>query len=190
MILDVALFKVINISWGWEWIAPFMRMMSTLEYFIPGMAILVVWMLVRDGRRGRWTVLALILLVTATDQISSHVIKPAVGRPRPCRPEAGIEGVRTHGVGCSSRGAFPSSHAANMAAVATLFAILYRKSLIPALLIAFLVGYSRIYLGVHYPTDVLAGWLLGAGLGWLAARGVSRCDRWWLERKFPSGVAS
>lgn len=190
MSLDVALFKMININWGWEWLAPFMRVMSTLDYFIPAMAILVLWMLIRDGRRGRWAVLTLILLVTAADQISSHVIKPAVGRPRPCREEAGIEGVRTHGVGCSSRGSFPSSHAANMGAVATLFAMLYRKSLIPALLIAFLVGYSRIYLGVHYPADVLAGWLLGAILGWLAARGVSRTDKWWLERKLPPGVPS
>jgi len=117
---DVALFRFLNIRLGWDGLAPFMKVMSTLEYFLPVLLILVAWMILRDGRRGRITVLALLLLIPVADQLSSHVLKPWVGRVRPCRAEAGIEGVKTHGARCSSRGSFPSSHAANIGAAALL----------------------------------------------------------------------
>ena len=182
MTLDVALFRLLNIRLGWDGLAPFMKVMSTLEYFIPVLVALVAWMIFRDGWRGRTTVLALLLLIPAADQLSSHVLKPWVGRVRPCRPEAGIEGVRTHGVGCSSRGSFPSSHAANIGAAAFLLGWRYRRAWFVAALLAFLVGYSRVYLGVHYPFDVVGGWTLGAGLG-LGAVGMAEWgDRWWVRR--------
>jgi undecaprenyl-diphosphatase len=169
MSVDLALFRLINITWGWDALAPAMRFLSGFVYWIPLLVLLVLWMLFRDGRRGRITVLLLLFLIPATDQLSSHALKPLVARPRPCRAEAAIEGVRTHGARCSRRGSFPSSHAANVAAAATLLALRYRRARIPAGLIAFLVGYSRIYLGVHYPSDVAGGWLLGALLGGGAA---------------------
>jgi undecaprenyl-diphosphatase len=179
MNLDLALFRLINIDLGWDSLAPFMKTMSTLKYFLPLIVVLVGWMLWRDGRRGRMTVLALIVLLPVSDQLSSHVIKPAVGRPRPCRPEAGIEGVKTHGVHCSSRGSFPSSHAVNIAAVAFLLWRRYRRAAWVAALLVFLVGYSRIYLGVHYPLDVLAGWVLGGALGGGVALGTRRIEVRW-----------
>jgi undecaprenyl-diphosphatase len=169
MNVDIFLFRLINITWGWDVLAPAMKFFSVFKYWIPLLVPLVLWMVVRDGRRGRITVLLLMLLIPATDLISSRVLKPLVGRPRPCRVEAGIEGVRTHGARCSRRGSFPSSHAANAAAVATLLALRYRRARFLAILIAFLVGYSRVYLGVHYPSDVAGGWILGASLGGAAA---------------------
>ncbi len=167
--VDLALFRLINIAWGWDALAPVMRFFSGFVYWLPLLVLLALWMLFRDGRRGRITVLLLLFLVPTTDQVSSHLLKPLVGRPRPCRVEAGIAGVRTHGARCSHRGSFPSSHAANVAAVAALLALRYRRARLPAGLIAFMVGYSRVYLGVHYPSDVAGGWLLGALLGGAAA---------------------
>lgn len=177
MNLDVALFRLINIDMGWDFLAPFMRVMSHLQYFIPFILVLVIWMAWKDGSRGRVTILCLLVLIPLTDQVSSHVLKPMVARPRPCRAEAGIEGVRNHGARCSGRGSFPSSHAANIAAVAMLFAWRYRRSLWIGIVFAFLVGYSRIYLGVHYPLDVLGGWILGAGLGALVAWAAFAAER-------------
>jgi undecaprenyl-diphosphatase len=181
MSLDTALFRVINITLGADALAPFMRAMSNPRVFLPLIVVVVAWMLWRDGLRGRATVLALVLLITASDQLSSHVLKPLVQRPRPCLPEAGIEGVRTHGARCSHRGSFPSSHAVNIAAAAMLLGWRYRRAAWLAALFAFLVGYSRVYLGVHYPLDVVGGWLLGAGLGWGAALGVRWGEGRWSE---------
>ncbi len=174
MSLDLALFRLINIRWGTDALAPVMRAFSNPVYGIPLFLALVLWMLFRDGARGRAVVLVLLLLVPAADQLSSHVLKPLVHRPRPCRVEAGIAGVKNHGAHCSSRGSFPSSHAVNTAAVAVLLALIYRKWAVPAAFLVLAVGYSRVYLGVHYPSDILGGWLvggaLGAGAAWLAAR--------------------
>ena len=180
--LDLALFRLINLRCETDLLEPVMKTLSDLESFLPAILILVIWMVWRDKRRGRFAVLALIVLVPLTDQISSHLLKPAFDRPRPCREEAGIEGVRTHGVGCSHRGSFPSSHATNTAGAGMLLALVYRRwSIAVASILVFLVGYSRIYLGVHYPSDVLAGWVLGAGLGLLVWRGMRLAENRWLD---------
>ncbi len=177
--LDETLFRFFNITLGSTTLAPVMKVLSDLQSFIPLILIAVLWMVFRDGTRGRVTVLMLILTVTVTDQVSSSVLKPLFGRPRPCRPEAGIEGVRTYGVGCSHRGSFPSSHAANIAGAMLVLALRYRRSAPWTLTLAFLVGYSRIFLGVHYPADVLFGWLVGGSLAWgLVALGRKGEARW------------
>ncbi len=181
MMLDRSLFRLINITLGADALAPVMKFFSNPVYAAPLLVALVVWMVWRDGRRGRVTVLALLLLVPVADQVSSSVLKPLIGRPRPCRAVAAIEGVRNHGAHCSSSGSFPSGHATNIAAVAMLLAWRYRRWAWAAIAAAFLVGYSRIYLGVHYPSDVLGGWALGAGLGALAALAAARAEARWQD---------
>ena len=170
MNLDVTLLHLVNATWGWDALAPVMKGLSNPAYFAPVILALVGWLGFREGKRGRAVLLSALLVVAATDQVSSHVLKPWFGRPRPCRAEAGLGFVQTHGARCSGRGSFPSSHAANIAGIMVLLGLRYRKWLVPALLLAFLVGYSRMYLGLHYPSDVLAGWLLGSLFGWGAAR--------------------
>ena len=73
MNLDLTLFRLINIAWGWDALAPAMRFLSGLVYWMPLLALLLLWMLFRDGRRGRITVLLLLFLVPATDQIARNV---------------------------------------------------------------------------------------------------------------------
>jgi undecaprenyl-diphosphatase len=167
--LDAALFRLLNVTWGTDALAPLMKRITDPQTFLPFGIALVVWMVWRDGWRGRVTVLGLLLLVTASDQISSHVVKPLVARPRPCRVEAGIEGVKTHGARCSRRGSFPSSHAANCGAALAFLAFRYRRRWVLGIGIplASAVGYSRIYLGLHYPSDILGGWVLGGLVGWV-----------------------
>jgi undecaprenyl-diphosphatase len=71
-----------------------------------------------------------------------------------------LEAVRLL-VGCTHSLSFPSSHAANISAQALLFAYLYRPLVFPLFLVAAAVGYSRVYVGVHYPSDVAGGVLVG-----------------------------
>jgi undecaprenyl-diphosphatase len=114
--------------------------------------------MIKGGRKGRVVGLLLIPILTMSDQMSSSVLKPLFGRIRPCHA---LEQVRLL-VGCGGRLSFPSSHATNMSAVALLFAYFYRKGVIWFMSIAFFVGFSRIYVGVHYPGDVLFGFLVGS----------------------------
>lgn len=78
---------------------------------------------------------------------------------------------------------FPSGHAANNMAVAIVLLCLYPRRGWLYLPVALLIGYSRIYTGSHWPTDVLGGWALGALGGWLAVRALE-----WFIRRFGKGI--
>ncbi len=105
------------------------------------------------------TVLAVLLAMLVSD----GVLKPAVNRPRPfiAHPSLHTAGARP------ASGSFPSGHAAESFAGALLLASTWPQARVGIWAVAALVGVSRVYLGVHYPTDVLAGALVGLAVGWL-----------------------
>ncbi len=126
-----------------------------------------LWLLIRGGRRGRIVAIMLVPLLFLSDKLSSSVIKEIVGRPRPCHEMNGLPIVQSIHllVDCGSGKSFPSSHAVNNFAVATLFTFYYRRWMYAFLGWAFLVALSRPAVGVHYPSDILAGALIGAFVG-------------------------
>ncbi|MEO1172031.1 MAG: phosphatase PAP2 family protein, partial [Myxococcota bacterium] len=131
---------------------------SGLEYFLPVIVPAWLWLVWRGGRVGRTLAAVAVALVVLSDQGSAGVLKPLFGRPRPHSPAPG----------------FPSSHASNLFAQATLFSYFYPR-LTPVLLaIASVTGFSRVYLGKHYPLDVFAGAVFGALCGALAIAVVLR----------------
>jgi undecaprenyl-diphosphatase len=127
--------------------------------------LLAVWigLLAKGGRRGRVVALLLIPLLVVADQMSSSLIKQWVLRPRPCHWNNGVA-ILPHVhllVHCGGGMAFPSSHAVNNFAVATLFAWAYRRYAPAFYCWAAIVAISRIAVGVHYPSDVAGGAFLG-----------------------------
>ena len=117
---------------------------------------------------------ALVLSLLITNSVLKNLIKEA--RPFVTYPE--IIPLVTH-VSASSY-AFPSGHAsASFAAAPLFFHYLPKKFGIPALILAFLVSFSRLYLGVHYPLDVLAGVVIGLGCAWLAVKMVQEVLKLW-----------
>lgn len=130
------------------------------------LALIWIMLIVKGGRRGRLAALVLVPLILVSDQLNSHVIKDLVGRPRPCHL---VNGVRIMNdirmlVDCGPGFSFMSSHAVNNAAAATVLSHYYPRWTWAFVLWAALVALSRVFVGAHYPLDVVSGALLGAGI--------------------------
>jgi len=132
---------------------------------VPGLLAAALFVL-RENKKKALIVLGLTALTVAiSDPFSSQILKKIFTRPRPCHPEFFVEG------GCFLLGmwksfSFPSSHSMNMFAVAMLYACFYPKYGIYFFAFASMIGYTRVYNGVHYPSDVLGGALFGCLTGW------------------------
>ncbi len=139
---------------------------------IPVIAI-VFLVLLRGNREMRVAILFAILAVAAADQITSSLVKPYFDRPRPFET---IPGTRQ--LVDAHDSSFPSSHAANTFAAGTFLAARFSR-LRALLIVPVIVAYSRVYVGVHTPLDVVAGGALGAAIGgaFLALDSVVR-GRW------------
>jgi undecaprenyl-diphosphatase len=121
---------------------------------IYGLAL--VSLLIWGRKRFVWVVVFSLAVVALTDQSSSAWLKPIFERLRPCKT------MDVHLlVGCGAGYSFPSSHATNLFGQAFFFGLLFKKYLPYFLGFAFLVGVSRIFVGVHYPLDVIGGMILG-----------------------------
>ncbi|MEI7811516.1 MAG: phosphatase PAP2 family protein [Ignavibacteria bacterium] len=128
--------------------------------------ILLCLCFIKGGKSGKIAVVGAVILIIFSDQLSSHFIKNWVARIRPCNV---LPNTRVLD-GYSGSYSFPSSHAVNNFAEFMFFSILYPRLRKILFTIAFLVSFSRIYVGRHYPSDVIGGAVLGCAVGYLFAR--------------------
>lgn len=147
------------------WLDQTMVIISGKLTWIPLYACLI-YILVKSYKTEAWkSILYLISTVILADQISSSIFKPLFKRLRPCHVEEFQSWIHLPD-GCGGLYGFCSSHSANAFALAIGFYLLTKNKLTGALLTfwAIMISYSRIYLGAHYPLDVLTGAIIG-GLG-------------------------
>ena len=115
-----------------------------------------------------------IATIAASDLISSRIIKPGIGRLRPCNDPEMIHGLRLLVDHCGQNGSFTSSHAANHFAMAMYFfmSLKWKAKWTAALFFAWATAicYAQVYVGVHFPFDVLGGALLGVLVGFTTGR--------------------
>lgn len=157
--LDRELFLFLN-GLGHPYLDQFMIWMSAKLIWIP-LYLLIIGFLIKRYRKNAWIpILLIIAAVGLSDFITSGLMKPLFERLRPCR-DPDLTGLVVNIGGCGKYG-FASSHAANTMALAVFVQLLYRNGFGLTLIgWSVLVSYSRIYLGVHYPGDILAGMFIG-----------------------------
>jgi len=154
---DEGTFRLLNGHWLnpiLDRLLPFVT--NAGNFILPFVLAAIVIVLVGRVRGLRFLVLAVVSVVVA-DAIGTHIFKYSFLRARPCMALADVRLL----VGCTNLPSFPSNHAVNASVLATLTTLYMPRLWLPATALAILVGYSRVYVGVHYPLDVLAGSVLG-----------------------------
>mgnify|MGYP003110108635 FL=1 len=154
-----------NPAWDGFW-----RFVTEKWSSIPLYALLLYLVFKNYGLKGTLVIVVCVaLMITATDQIAS-LFKYGIKRPRPCKVEELQPIMRYVADGCGRFGYF-SAHAASSMAAAVFIGLSLQKwyRYLPFILLVWAVatGYSRIYLGVHYPLDVVSGMAFGGLTGWL-----------------------
>jgi undecaprenyl-diphosphatase len=165
---DQALFLFLN-SLHHPFMDPVMSFFSARFTWIPFYVILLFLIVKKSGPKALIFILpAVFLIILAADQISYHFFKEAFQRYRPCHNES-IKHLVYLVDGCGGKHGFVSSHAANTFALAVFLGNILKNKIryfFPLMLLwAALVSYSRIYLGVHYPADIIGGAMLGSIIG-------------------------
>ena len=198
--LDVGLFRVINETLANPLFDKLMPFVSGNAFFYPALVLVAIVLLWKSRARGLVCVLLLALVLPLGDTWVCRTIKHGVARPRPFVVLAGVHRPGTPGDSPTqatpaptlpkkdaspATGSMPSSHAANWFAATLISLIYYRRSIWFMLPAAFLVSFSRIYNGVHYPSDVVAGAILGAGYAAAAVWTLDALWQWAGRKWFP-----
>jgi membrane-associated phospholipid phosphatase len=164
--LDTGVFRFVNGSlsnWFFDLVMPVLSGAgSAMHWFMLALIVAFASALVYGNARAR--ICAVMLLVTGAigDGLIVNTIKHAVARPRPCIALSNV----VERLGCTTSGSMPSAHAANWFAATMIVFIFYPRKrwlTVPMVIMATAVAFSRVYNGVHYPGDVLAGAILGSG---------------------------
>lgn len=159
--LDQEIFYFINKSLANPATDFLMPILTHLKTWLPLFIVFCVYQVWKGGLKGRLCLVTLVIGVIICDQITSSLIKELVSRPRPCHFLSDINLL----VGCGPGKSFPSSHASNSMMAVTVIALFFRKHRYWLPWLSILIGLSRIFVGVHFPFDVLVGWILGVGIG-------------------------
>lgn len=149
-----------------DWLMPALR---NRFFWVPLYLFLAVFFVRNYGKQGWMLLIFLGLSFGLTDYFASSIVKPAFERLRPCNDPDIKDEVRSL-IACGSGFSFPSSHASNHFALAIfLISIFYHKwkPIMPlALFWAFSISFAQMYVGVHYPADILFGAILGSMIGY------------------------
>ena len=205
--LDTALLRFINETLSnrvFDVVMPIASGKYVMPFLGPAIAVIAFFLIWKGGVRGRLCTLMLALLIWPGDSFIYNTIKHAVARPRPFVVLSdirlpGSNGPRTVEPAMAmdrpasktgdrnppAHNSMPSSHAANWFAATMILLVYYRRSWRFMLPMACLVSFSRLYNGVHYPSDVLAGAIIGAGYAAAGMWGLNAVWQWTGRKWFP-----
>ena len=171
------------------WLDPVMYYLTQTFFWLPLYAFLIFLIFKNYGKQGWHILIGVVVTVTLADQITGSLMKPFFARFRPSH-EPTLDGL-VHIVNNYRGGlyGFASSHAANTFGTALFVWLVlrqYHRWTAWIFLWAVLMTYTRIYLGVHYPGDIIVGAIVGLVSGWIGFR----CSNWLLHRFKKKDVTS
>lgn len=158
--IDIVLFRFLNGSLSnsiLDFLMPFITDLNKQLIVLVLVLVIIFWMLIRGSHQVRIAAILLIITIVISDQLSSSVIKYWFERPRPCQILHKVHLL----VSCGSGFSFPSSHAVNNFAGALILAFFFPRGKWWFFVFATIVAFSRVYVGAHYPSDVIGGAVIG-----------------------------
>ena len=163
---DVWMFRLLNLHLVYPAADDLMVFLTQSHFSGHIFFLIALFVLIRGGKAGIMVIVLALIAIGLADIVASGILKPLVHRIRPC---FALDHVRLL-INQSRSYSFASSHAANSAAVATIFWIFFHRGVIVEklftiimVLYALAISFSRVYVGVHYPSDLLAGMVIGVG---------------------------
>jgi undecaprenyl-diphosphatase len=184
--LDISLFNLINQDLSNSFFDAVMPILRNKYTWLPFYIFIVGFAAINLKWKGAWLIFCLIVAVGVGDTLSSKLIKNSVKRLRPCRTEQLVDDVQVR-VHCGSGYSFTSSHATNHFAVAVFlvfaFGQMIPKCKWPLFVWAAAISFAQVYVGVHYPFDVLAGAILGSLIGFAFGKYYLLKARQWFDQK-------
>jgi membrane-associated phospholipid phosphatase len=149
--------------------------------WVPLYLFLLVYAITNFPKKAASWIVGLAITPSITDLISSRLIKPAFARMRPCNDPTLVDSIRILVDHCGQNGSFTSSHAANHFGIAMFIWLTMKNVWGDYAAIFFIwaatISYAQVYVGVHFPLDVIGGAILGCLIGWLIATIFNRVNK-------------
>jgi undecaprenyl-diphosphatase len=182
--IDFAILYFFNVTLSSPWLDSVMIYITDLPHWFPIYFFFACYLIAKYKWRGVRIVVACALVVGLADLLTYRILKELIARPRPCslvNDPSGMYSWIHLPYGARAGFSFPSSHAVNnFTGTIFLFLLLRKDKILLWLFVpAIIIPLSRVYLGLHYPSDIIAGAIIGSAFGWGCAKIYQL-----IERKF------
>ncbi len=188
--LDLSILYFFNRTLASPSLDSFFSALTNVHYWFPVYVLAGIYLIFRFRWRGVWMALAALTVVAVTDSLGHYIVKPHVNRARPCTMlssgEHIVPWIRLPD-GPRSDPSFPSNHALNNFAIAAFFFTIWPRKRNAARLFAaaLLISLGRVYEGLHYPSDVVGGAVIGMAMGIVSGIGFNALQVRWLKTRRP-----